>query len=61
MKRIEFIRYLNGHHCILKREGANHSIYINLINNKQTIVGRHIELSDLLCKKICKQLGIPEI
>jgi mRNA interferase HicA len=61
MKRSEFIRYLQNHHCILEREGANHSIIINQINKKQATVGRHQEISNLLCKKICKQLGIPQI
>ena len=61
MKRTEFIRYLNLNHCKLLREGANHSIYFNTLNNKQVTVGRHQELSNILCKKICKQLGIPEI
>ncbi len=61
MKRSTFIKYLKVHHCILLREGSNHSIFVNKKNQKQTSVGRHNELSDLLCKKICKQLEIPEI
>lgn len=61
MKRHEFIRYISEHGCKLLREGANHSIYINPVNNKQSTVGRHQELSNLLCKKICKQLDIPPI
>jgi len=28
---------------------------------KQTAIGRHQELANLLCKKICKQLEIPFI
>lgn len=61
MKRNFFIKHLHANGCILLREGANHSIYQNPKNKKQTAVGRHNELSDLLCKKICKQLEIPEI
>lgn len=61
MKRSEFIKYLIDHQCILLREGAKHSIYYNLSTGIQATVGRHQELSNLLCKKICKQLGIPEI
>ena len=61
MKRNAFIRYLKKHNCILLREGGNHSIYKNTKNQKQSTVGRHNELSDLLCKKICRQLEIPEI
>jgi hypothetical protein len=59
MKRNEFIKHLQKHNCVLLREGANHSIYINLSNQKQSAVGRHTELDNLMCKKICKQLEIP--
>lgn len=61
MKRGDLIRHLNKHGCYLLREGSNHSIFHNSANKKQTAVGRHPELSELLCKKICKQLEIPEI
>lgn len=61
MKRWDLIRHLNKHECYLIREGGNHSIFQNSKNKRQTAVGRHAELSDLLCKKICKQLDIPEI
>lgn len=61
MKRNVFIKHLKKHHCILLREGGNHSIHKNKFNQKQSAVGRHRELSNLLCKKICKQLEIPEI
>ncbi|MBY0436215.1 MAG: type II toxin-antitoxin system HicA family toxin [Cyclobacteriaceae bacterium] len=61
MKRIQFIKHLEENGCYLLREGANHSIYQNITNKRQSSVGRHRELSDLLCKKICKQLDIPEI
>ena len=59
MKRNQFIKHLESSDCELMREGGNHSIYQNLSNKKQTAVPRHNELSDLLCKKICKQLEIP--
>ena len=61
MKRLEFLKHLKKHNCVILREGSNHTIYINLLNNKQSTVGRHTELSNLLCKKVCKQLEIPEI
>jgi mRNA interferase HicA len=61
MKRSILIKYLQKYNCILLREGSSHSIYVNVINKKQSAVGRHNEISDLLCKKICKQLDIPEI
>ncbi len=61
MKRNDFVKHLKKHNCILIREGGNHSIFKNLSNQKQSVVGRHRELSNLLCKKICKQLEIPEM
>jgi len=61
MKRSKLIKHLQQHGCVLLREGGNHSIYQNTANKKQTAVGRHTELSDLLCNKVCKQLEIPPI
>ncbi|MFM9840474.1 MAG: type II toxin-antitoxin system HicA family toxin [Cyclobacteriaceae bacterium] len=61
MKRNKIIKHLETHGCFLLREGGNHSIYLNPENKRQSAVGRHRELADLLCNKICKQLGIPEI
>ena len=61
MKRQKLIKHPKQHKCILLREGANHSIYQNPKNKKQTAVGRHSELSDLLCNKVCKQLEITPV
>ncbi|MFQ3574651.1 MAG: type II toxin-antitoxin system HicA family toxin [Thermodesulfovibrionales bacterium] len=60
MKRRELIRHLERYGCILLREGAKHSCYINLTDtSKSTTIPRHAEISDLLVIKICRQLGIP--
>jgi predicted RNA binding protein YcfA (HicA-like mRNA interferase family) len=61
MKRLKLVQHLERHGCKLLREGGNHAIYINPANNKRTAVGRHTELDDLLCRKICRQLDIPII
>ncbi len=61
MKRQKLIKHLIKHNCFLLREGANHTIYQNPKNKEQTSVGRHNELSELLCNKVCKQLGIPPV
>jgi len=61
MKRNAFIKHLKANGCILVREGANHSLFINPDNRKKSTVGRHPELSNLMCKIICKQLEIPSI
>ena len=53
---------------ILNRTGvfwfvkAQSTVYfINPDNGKKSTVGRHPELSNLMCKVICKQLEIPSI
>lgn len=61
MKRLVLIKQLERHGCVLIREGGNPSIYLNPANSKRTAVGRHRELADLLCNKICKQLDIPPV
>lgn len=61
MKRNAFLKYLKANDCILVREGSNHSLYINTKNGRKSTVGRHPELSNLMCKVICKQLGIPTV
>ncbi len=61
MKRGDLLKHLEKHGCFLLREGANHSIYYNPLNGKQTAIGRHQELDNILCKKVCKQLEVPVI
>ena len=61
MKRTKFIEHLSANDCFLKREGRNHSIFINSITGKKSAIPRHVEIGDMLCKEICKQLGIPKI
>jgi mRNA interferase HicA len=61
MKRNAFIKHLKSIGCVLVREGANHSLYMNPNKGKKSTVGRHPELSNLMCKIICKQLEIPSI
>lgn len=52
MKRQALLQHLRRHGCILKREGASHSLWQN------PLIGR-AEIPDLLAKKICKSLSIP--
>jgi len=61
VKRRELIRHLERFGCVLVREGAKHSRYINLVDPRRTTtVPRHTEIADLLARKICRQLGIPD-
>ncbi len=59
MKRIDLIRHLEQHGCVLFREGGNHSVYINRRTRKSSSVPRHREINDFLAKKICRDLEIP--
>jgi len=59
MKLNEFVKHLKKNDCKLLREGSNHSVWVNTNNSKRSTVPRHKELSNLLCKIICKQLEIP--
>ncbi len=58
MKRKDFVRHLNTQECLLKHEGGNHSVFINISNRKTSAVPRHNEINDFLVKKICKDLDI---
>ena len=59
MKRLDLIRHLQGNGCVLIREGGKHSWWGNPANGRRSSVPRHTEVSDLLARKICRDLGIP--
>ena len=61
MKRSKFIKYLNEHNCGFVKHGSKHDKYINHNNRKRTVIPRHTEIDDDLCRLICKQLEIPNI
>jgi len=61
MKKNKFIKYLEKSGCTLIREGSNHSLYKNLDNGNLSTVPRHPDIKENLCRKICKDLGIPDI
>ena len=52
---------LRRHGCQLKREGAAHSLWVNPNTGAVEAVPRHTEISDVLARKICRGLGVPEI
>jgi predicted RNA binding protein YcfA (HicA-like mRNA interferase family) len=60
MKRRDLIRHLETHGCVLLREGAKHSVYVNRQSGKVSTVPRHREINDFLARKICRDLEIPE-
>ena len=60
MKRHALLRHLRFHGCVLKREGASHSLYLNPANGVTETVPRHSEIDNRLAGKICKRLDIPK-
>ena len=60
MKRLDLIRHLERHGCVLLREGNRHSVYVNRITRKTSTIPRHSEINDYLARKICKDLEIAE-
>jgi hypothetical protein len=55
------LRHLRAHGCVLKREGASHSLWMNPRTGAVEAVPRHSEIPDVLADKICRHLGIPVI
>jgi hypothetical protein len=60
MKRLDLVRHLGRHGCVLIREGSRHSVFVNRLANKASTVPRHREINDHLARKICKDLEIPD-
>ncbi len=58
MKRRDLTGHLVEEGCILHREGARHSVFLNPENGHFATVPRHREIDTLLAKRICQQLGI---
>jgi len=61
MKRNKFIKYLEKNNCAIIREGGSHTLYRNISNSQMSTVPRHPDIKENLCRKICKDLGIPDI
>ena len=59
MKRLDVVRHLEANGCVLLREGANHSVFVNRATRKVSTVPRHREIGDDLVRKICRDLEIP--
>ncbi len=60
MKRVDLIRHLEKHGCVLIREGANHSVYQNSQTGRLSTVPRHREVKNPTAIRICKQLLVPD-
>jgi predicted RNA binding protein YcfA (HicA-like mRNA interferase family) len=60
MKRLDLIRHLEKHGCVMLREGGNHTVYVNRTVRKVSTVPRHREINDFLTRKICRELGVEQ-
>lgn len=61
MKRHELIRHLESHGCYLLRDRGKHTIYLNPANNQTSSLPRKREINKFLARKICRDLGVPEV
>lgn len=59
MKRTQLLKHLRAHGCTFVREGGRHSWWANVQLSRRSAVPRHVEISNVLAAKICKDLGIP--
>jgi mRNA interferase HicA len=55
------IAHLHSHGCDLLREGGRHSWWRNAALDKRSAIPRHVEISNDLAKKICRDLGVPPL
>ncbi len=60
MKRRDLLAHLTAHDCALLREGARHSWWHHLKLGNRSAVPRHREINDILARKICQDLGVPD-
>jgi mRNA interferase HicA len=44
MKRVDLVRHLGAHGCLLWRDRGKHSVYVNPANNQTSAVPRHREI-----------------
>ena len=56
MKRKELERQLRRAGCVLKREGTSHSLWVNPRTGVMEAVPRHLEIKELLARKILRSL-----
>jgi mRNA interferase HicA len=61
VKRSSFLKHLRRYGCVLKREGSSHSLWTNPQSGAVEAVPRHTEIPNKLARKICRNLGVPEI
>ncbi len=60
MKREALLRHLRRNGCVVRSEGKEHSLWENPQTGHAEAVPRHVEVSNLLAKRICRELSIPD-
>lgn len=58
MRRKMLLWHFNSEGCIVKRDGGNYSVFLNILNRKTSTVPKRIEINDYLVRRICKDLDI---
>ena len=61
MKTEALLRHLRHHGCVLKGEGASHALWTNPRTGQMEAVPRHTEIPNILARKICRGVSVPEI
>ncbi len=61
MKTGALLRHLRRHGCVLKREGGSHALWTNPATGQVEAVPRHTEIPNVLARKICRGLSVPEV
>lgn len=58
MKRRDLLRHLQQQGCQLLREGGEHSIWENPVNDRRAAIPRHREITHFTAASICRHLGV---
>ena len=60
MKLERLLRHLRQHGCVLRREGKQHALWENPRTGHGEAVPRHAEIGNVLAKRICNKLSVPD-
>ena len=60
MKLEALLRHLRRNGCVVRSEGKEHSLSENPQTGHADAVPRHTEIANLLAKRICRKLSIPD-
>ncbi len=61
MTRTALLQHLRRYGCHLKREGRAHSLWSNPATGAMEAIPRHAEIANMLARKMCRNLSVPEI